>query len=99
MDCDTRVVSALGDATAYGEMLLEVAQNAGGGARLQPALLGDTGMLEKRLTALLAPERRRVAQRLLLPIAAIALVIVVLSLPHPVVEHGAHASAAHAGVR
>jgi hypothetical protein len=93
MDCDTRVVAALGDANAYGEMLLEVAQSAGGGLRLQPALLGGMGSLERRLTALLAPAPLRRAQRILVPAAAIALVLLVLSLPHPIVEHHAHAAA------
>jgi bla regulator protein blaR1 len=95
MDCDARVVSALGDASAYGEMLLEVAQSAGRGPRLQPALLGGMGSLERRLTALLAPVPLRRAQKLLVPAAAIALVLLALSMPHPIVEHGASATAGH----
>jgi bla regulator protein blaR1 len=96
MDCDARVVSALGDASAYGEMLLEIAQSAGRGPRLQPALLGGMGSLERRLTALLAPVPLRRAQKLLVPAAAIALVLLALSMPHPIVEHAAMAPAAHA---
>lgn len=90
MDCDDRVVAALGDARAYGEMLLEVAQNVGRGPRLQPALLGGVGMLERRLTSLMAPEPMRLAQRIFLPIAVAALLIVALSTPHPVLGHAAH---------
>jgi hypothetical protein len=95
MDCDRRVVAALGDASAYGEMLLEVAQSAGRGPRLQPALLGGTGSLERRLTALLAPAPLRRAQKVLVPAVAIALVLLVLSLPHPIVEHAASGANAH----
>ncbi|MEO8564311.1 MAG: M56 family metallopeptidase, partial [bacterium] len=91
MDCDDRVVAALGDARAYGEMLLEIAQTVGRGPRLQPALLGGVGMLERRLTALMAPEPNRLVQRLLLPAAALALVLVVLYTPHPVLGHATHA--------
>src|SRR6266404_4974784 len=52
MDCDNRVVAQLGDANAYGELLLKVAQVTNRGPRLQPALLG-VGTLERRLTKLL----------------------------------------------
>ena len=95
MDCDTRVVAALGNASAYGETLLDIAQSAGGGMRLQPALLGGVGSLERRLVALLAPAPLRSVQRFLLPAAAIALVALVLSLPHPVVAHGPSAPMTH----
>ena len=97
MDCDTRVVAALGNASAYGEMLLEIAQSAGGGMRLQPALLGGMGSLERRLTALLSPTPLRTMQRFLLPVAAIALVLLVLALPHPIVAHAAHHAVPAAG--
>lgn len=86
MDCDSRVVASLGNATAYGELLLKVAQSASRGPRLQPALLG-VGMLERRLTALVAPTPLRNAQRFLLPLVACVLLFVVLLLPHPVVAH------------
>jgi beta-lactamase regulating signal transducer with metallopeptidase domain len=89
MDCDNRVVAALGNATAYGELLLKVAQAASRGPRLQPALLG-VGMLERRLTVLLAPAPLRHVQRLLLPGAALGLLFVVLWMPHPVLERGSH---------
>ena len=90
MDCDNRVVAALGNATAYGELLLKVAQAASRGPRLQPALLG-VGMLERRLTVLLAPAPLRHVQRLLLPAAALGLLLVVLWMPHPVLGRGSHA--------
>lgn len=85
MDCDNRVVSALGNPHAYGELLFKVAQAASRGPRLQPAFLGSA-MLERRLTALLAPTQLRYAQRLLLPIVASLLLFMVLSMPHPVLS-------------
>ena len=88
MDCDTRVVRALGDAPTYGALLLKVAEAANHGPRLQPALLG-VGALERRLTLLLAPEPLRRAQRVLLPVLAFGLLYLVFAMPHPVVEHGA----------
>jgi beta-lactamase regulating signal transducer with metallopeptidase domain len=93
MDCDRRVVSSLGDALAYGKLLLTVAQAStrGTGPRLQAALVGRTGMLERRLTALLAPAPLRLAQRLLLPVSAVALLVLVLAMPHPVLSSHAHA--------
>jgi beta-lactamase regulating signal transducer with metallopeptidase domain len=92
IDCDNRVVNGLGDATAYGELLLKVAQASSRGPRLQPALLGGIGSLEHRLTALLAPTPLRQVQRILLPAAVLALLFVVLVMPHPVLGHGhAHA--------
>ena len=91
MDCDNRVVGALGDATAYGELLLKVAHAASRGPRLQPAFLGGVGTLERRLTALLAPTPLRHIQRFLLPSLALGLLFVVLSMPHPVLGRGPHA--------
>ena len=84
MDCDRRVVASLGDANAYGALLLKVAQAASRGPRLQPALLGGVGMLEHRLTVLLAPTPLRHLQRFLIPALALALLFLVLSMPHPV---------------
>ena len=83
MDCDNRVVSALGDANAYGELLFRVAQAASRGPRLQPAFLG-AGLLERRLTALVAPVPLRKVQRFLLPAVALGLLLLVLRMPHPV---------------
>jgi beta-lactamase regulating signal transducer with metallopeptidase domain len=94
MDCDNRVVRALGDAPAYGNLLLKIAQAASRGPRLQPALLGGMGMLEQRLTMLMAPAQLRLAQRLALSMVIGALLFTVLSMPHPVIAKGhAHASA------
>ena len=94
MDCDNRVVAGLGDATAYGELLLKVAQATSRGPRLQPALLGGVGMLERRLTVLLAPTPLRHVQRCLLPAVALGLLLVVLAMPHPVLgrESQVHAT-------
>jgi beta-lactamase regulating signal transducer with metallopeptidase domain len=85
MDCDIRVVKALGDASAYGALLLKVAEATNRGPRLQPALLGGVGMLEQRLTMLLAPTPLGHGQRVLLPALALGLVLLVLVLPHPVI--------------
>jgi bla regulator protein BlaR1 len=95
MDCDNRVVTGLGDATAYGELLLKVAQVSSRGPRLQPALLGGVGMLEHRLTALMAPTPLRHVQRFLLPAAALGLLFVVLSMPHPVLGRRSNAHVTH----
>jgi beta-lactamase regulating signal transducer with metallopeptidase domain len=94
LDCDNRVVAALGDAHAYGGLLLKVAEAGSRGPRLQPAFLGGMGSLERRLTALLAPTPLRHAQKLLIPALAIVLLFVVLSTPHPVLERGSHHAAA-----
>jgi beta-lactamase regulating signal transducer with metallopeptidase domain len=92
MDCDNRVVAALGDANAYGALLLKVAEAGNRGPQLQPAFLG-VGTLERRLRALLAPAPLRLAQRVLLPLLALGALAVVLSMPHPVVGHGTHVHA------
>jgi bla regulator protein blaR1 len=91
MDCDNRVVAALGDAPAYGGLLLKVAEAASRGPRLQPAFLGGIGSLERRLTALLEPTPLRHVQRFLVPAMAIALLFVVFSMPHPVLGRGSKA--------
>ncbi|HEX9309897.1 MAG TPA: M56 family metallopeptidase [Gemmatimonadaceae bacterium] len=93
MDCDNRVVAALGDATAYGELLLKVAQATSGTPRLQPALLG-VGTLERRLTKLLAPEPLQQIQRFMLAAVVLALTCVVLAMPHPILGTGSHAHVA-----
>jgi hypothetical protein len=98
MDCDNRVVGALGDARAYGELLLKVAEASSRTPSLQPALLG-AGMLERRLTQLVAPTPLRLAQRFLLPAVAMGLLLIVLQMPHPVLEHtsSAHSTATSPG--
>jgi beta-lactamase regulating signal transducer with metallopeptidase domain len=93
IDCDNRVVNRLGNANAYGDLLLKVAQATSRGPRLQPALLGGTGSLERRLTALLDPTPLRQIQRLLLPAFALGLLAVVLMVPHPVLERAPHSHA------
>jgi beta-lactamase regulating signal transducer with metallopeptidase domain len=99
MACDNRVVAALGDAPAYGALLLKVAQAASRGPRIQPAFLGGVGMLEHRLTVLLQPTPLRHAQRFLVPAIACGLVILALTMPHPLIgsrsiAHGAMSSSA-----
>ena len=83
MDCDRRVVASLGDALGYGALLVDVAAAASHGPRLQPALLGGSGMLERRLTALVGAGRRGIVEWVVAPVLAITLVAIVLSVPHP----------------
>jgi len=90
MDCDKRVVGALGDAQAYGELLLRVAEAGSRGPRLQPAFLG-VGMLERRLNQLVAPTRLRHLQKILAPCLIVALLALVVWMPHPVLGHTTHA--------
>jgi hypothetical protein len=86
MDCDNRVVAALGDAPVYGDLLFRVAQATSRGPRLQPGFLGGAGTLEQRLKVMLAPARLPRVLRYILPVVAIGLLLVVLSTPHPVLE-------------
>ena len=98
LDCDDRVVGSLGDAPAYGELLLKVAEAGNQGIRLQPAFANDTGMLERRLTALLAPRSQQLLKRAIAPVLAAALMYLVFSVPHPQLErHQAefHSQSAH----
>ena len=89
MDCDKRVVGALGDAHAYGELLLRVAEAGSRGPRLQPAFLG-MGMLEHRLTELVAPTRLRHLEKVFVPCLIVALLALVVWMPHPVRGHTTH---------
>jgi bla regulator protein BlaR1 len=84
LDCDNRVVAALGDAPAYGELLLTVAEAASRAPRLQPAFLGGTGSLERRLRALVSPAPLRRAQKFLLPLLTVSLLFIVVWMPHPI---------------
>ena len=89
IDCDNRVVAALGNPNVYGELLLKIAQAANRGPRLQPAFLG-MGSLERRLTLLLAPTPLRHAQKFLVPALAFVLLLAVLAIPHPVLPNHQH---------
>ena len=51
-------------------------------------------MLEHRLTALLAPTPLRLVQRLVLPVIACLLLLLVLTTPHPMIADHAHGDAA-----
>jgi hypothetical protein len=99
MDCDARVVRALGDAPAYGALLLDIAQAANRTGRLQPAFLGGAGSLERRLRRLVAPTRPRGAAGVLAPLAAALLLLLALSVPHPVLGSAAAPAAPHAHAR
>ncbi|HJP86737.1 MAG TPA: M56 family metallopeptidase, partial [Gemmatimonadaceae bacterium] len=93
LDCDNRVVAALGDRPAYGELLLTVAEAASRGPRLQPAFLGGAGSLEQRLRALISPAPLRRAQKFALPMLTLALLLIVVWMPHPIL--GPNCSSAH----
>jgi bla regulator protein BlaR1 len=98
LDCDNRVVAALGNPKVYGELLYKVAQASSAGPRLQPGFLGGRGMLERRLSRLLEPVQISRLERVLLPTIAIALLVVALLSPHPVSDTrvaAKHASANH----
>lgn len=99
MDCDNRVVSTLGNPDAYSELLFKVAEAASRGPRLQPAFLGASGSLEKRLVALLTPSRIRLLERVGATAAAALLIVLLLSVPHPQREGslGQRSMAAQAG--
>lgn len=99
MDCDNRVVSALGNPGAYSELLFKVAEASSRGPRLQPAFLGASGSLEKRLVALLTPSRRRLLERVAATAAAAGLIVLLFSVPHPQREGSLdqRSMAAHAG--
>ena len=84
MDCDNRVVKALGNPNAYGELLLKVAEASSRGIALQPAFLGGMGMLERRITRLVSPAPLKTIQKFLLPVLALALLVAVLKMPHPI---------------
>lgn len=91
MDCDLRVVQALGDGPTYAALLLSVAEAGRRNPQLQPALLG-AGPLEQRLRALVAPPSLRPALRIALPILAAVVLIIVLLSPHPVLPSAADRS-------
>ncbi|HEY0995143.1 MAG TPA: M56 family metallopeptidase [Gemmatimonadaceae bacterium] len=88
LDCDARVVAALGSPRTYGELLLRVAEASRRGPRLQPALEGRAGMLERRLVALVGPSRLTPFGRLVSVSAAVALLVALLSIPHPAPPRG-----------
>ena len=86
MDCDQRVVATLGEPRKYATLLLDVAQAGGRGPRLQPGFIGGAAALEQRLRALVAPTSYSRTLRFTLLCAAIILLFLVLSIPHPVLE-------------
>ena len=86
MDCDQRVVSTLGEPRKYATLLLDVAQAGGRGPRLQPGFIGGAGALEQRLRALVTPTSYSRTYRYILLAAAILLLALVLSVPHPILE-------------
>lgn len=96
MDCDRRVIRGLGDAKAYGHVLLDVATSGHSTGHLQPAFIGGAGALEKRLRALLEPREMSRASRWMLPALVILLIALAFTTPHPVVRFANAAAPAHA---
>ncbi len=86
IDCDNRVLAGCGDTASYGELLLKVAASETSGPRLQPAFLGGTGMLERRLRHMLAPTRLSRRQRILVLSVAAVVLMIALATPHPVLR-------------
>jgi hypothetical protein len=82
-DCDRRVIEALGDAAAYGALLLRVSLAHGDGVALQPSFVGRRGSLERRLVCLLEPPRPRRSGRVAGALLALGLAVAVLTMPHP----------------
>lgn len=96
-DCDRRVIDALGDADAYGQLLVRLAAAAQGGSFIQPALLGRPGMLELRVRRLVARGHERRAIHIAAVMTAALIAGVVLGAPHPMLgptanHHHAHVS-------
>lgn len=86
IDCDNRVLAGRGHTSRYGELLLKVAARQASGPRMQPAFLGGTGMLERRLRHMLATTRvSRLRRILVLSIAGVVLMIALVT-PHPVLR-------------
>ena len=83
MDCDRRVVRQLGDTRRYASLLLDIARAGSRSPELQPAFLG-AGMLERRLTALVAEGGIGRAARMAIVAVVLVLLGVVLAMPHPV---------------
>lgn len=98
VDCDRRVVAALGDARAYGGLLLSVAGAASQGLTLRPAFVGGAGMLERRIAALAPRPPRRAAAIAGASLLAGILLALVLLAPHPVAAAGEAPRASNAHV-
>jgi bla regulator protein blaR1 len=93
IDCDNRVLAGGSDTSSYGEVLLKVAATETSDPRIQPAFLGGTGMLERRLRHMFAPTRLSRRQRIVMLSIAGMLLIVALATPHPVLRSHVEAHA------
>jgi hypothetical protein len=98
IDCDNRVVAGRGDHVRYGELLVNVAARGTVGPRMQPAFLGSSGMLERRLGHLLDPRRLSRLRRILVLGLAGGVLLLAFATPHPVVRPHGKAPAAAASV-
>lgn len=84
LDCDARVVRALGDSTTYASFLLSVAEATAPDRRLQPSFIGGSGSLERRLRSLLARPKHWAVTFVVAPVLTLALLGLALAMPHPV---------------
>jgi beta-lactamase regulating signal transducer with metallopeptidase domain len=89
LDCDQRVVRALGEPAAYAAVLLDAAEATRRHPAGQLAVLGAAHSLEHRLVTLVAPKRAGWGSRVAAPLVAALLLLAALLLPHPVLP--AHA--------
>lgn len=85
LDCDARVVRAVGGAHAYGSVLLSVGERHAAGAPLTTSFSGSQLNLEVRINAMTAPNKRH-AVASALPLAATALGVLATAawVPRPV---------------
>jgi len=83
MDCDRRVVEALGSPEMYAQLLVRVAEAAQGRSFVQPALVGRHGMLEQRIRHLVDGVEHSRGVRVSALIGAALVAGLVLAAPHP----------------
>lgn len=92
VDCDQRVVRALGNAHAYGTILLRLAESYTYGSRMHITSVGFTGSLEHRLTRLVAASPMRRSARVIAAALAGAIFYLLFTVPHPMRSVGAPTS-------
>jgi bla regulator protein blaR1 len=82
-DCDQRVVSALGNVRAYGELLLKVASASGGRPSLQPGFVSGPGAVEQRIAQLVGASSTGGLRRAFSLMAVASLLYLAFMIPHP----------------
>jgi beta-lactamase regulating signal transducer with metallopeptidase domain len=96
LDCDQRVIRALGEPVAYAAVLLDAAEATRRHPARQLAVLGAAHSLEHRLVTLVAPTRAGWGSRVAAPLVAALLLLAALLLPHPVLPAHAPVADRHA---